>query len=64
MAYCPTIYLRSDTGLKDALKHMIANEARFAVVKKGHREVGMIGETHIREILKQQTLNLDEESKD
>lgn len=44
---------------------MIANDTRFTVVKKGQREVGMIGETLIRETLnKPTTLNLDEESKD
>lgn len=64
LTYSPATFVCSDTSLKDALKHMIVNDTRFTVVKKGHREVGMIGETLIRETLNKHTLNLDEESKD
>ena len=49
--YRPVLYIRSDQKIKEALKLMIIKSTKFAVVKKGHREVGMIGESAIREAL-------------
>lgn len=44
LSYTPVTYLRYETPLKDALKHMTTKNVKFAVIKKGKREVGMIGE--------------------
>lgn len=35
----------------DALKLLTRLEMRFAVVKRGNREIGMIGEQKIREVI-------------
>ena len=58
-------YIRSDMCLRAALKHMLLHDTKYAVVKRGSREVGMIGESVIHEVLNKQSLNLDnlEESK-
>lgn len=62
--YAPVTYVRHDTPLKDVLKHMVQNKAKFAVVKKGKREVGMIGEYRLKETLNRQSLEYSEETKD
>ena len=51
LQYLPVLYVRADLSIKEALKLMILKSSKFAVVKKGNREVGMIGEHLIREAL-------------
>ena len=55
------IYVRKETSLKDALKLMLIQNTKYAVVRKGSREVGMIGEKRLREVLNRSIM---EESKD
>ena len=55
------VYVRKETSLKDALKLMLIQDSRYAVVRKGSREVGMIGEKRLREVLNRSIM---EESKD
>ena len=55
------VYVRKETSLKDALKLMLIQDCRYAVVRKGSREVGMIGEKRLREVLNRSIM---EESKD
>ena len=45
--------------LRAALKHMLLHDTKYAVVKRGSREVGMIGESAIHEVLNKQSINLD-----
>mmetsp|Transcript_644 Transcript_644/g.871 ORF Transcript_644/g.871 Transcript_644/m.871 type:complete len:218 (-) Transcript_644:1063-1716(-) len=51
MHYKPVLFVRAEMGLREALKLMILKSTKFAVVKKGHREIGMIGESLLREAL-------------
>lgn len=51
LQYLPVLYVRADLSIKEALKLMILKSSKFAVVKKGNREVGMVGEHLIREVL-------------
>ena len=64
LTYKPATFVRQDTGLRDALKIMISKNSKFAVVKKGNREVGMIGEQRLKEMLNRQSVDNTEESKD
>ena len=43
---------------------MISKNSKFAVVKKGNREVGMIGEQRLKEMLNRQSIDNTQESKD
>ena len=43
---------------------MISKNSKFAVVKKGNREVGMIGEHRLKEMLNRQSIDNTQESKD
>ena len=51
LSYIPPVFVRYETCLKDALKVMIVHDSRFAVVRKGKREVGMVGESKIKDLL-------------
>ena len=63
--YKAVMYVRTDMGLREALKQMILKRQRYAVVKKGSREVGMIGESIIRDVLGQdKTTDLGDPSND
>ena len=63
--YKAVMYVRTDMGLREALKQMILKRQRYAVVKKGSREVGMIGESIIRDALGQdKTTDLGDLSND
>ena len=64
LTYKPATYVRQDTALKDALKYMITRKSKFAVVKKGSREVGMVGEQRLKETLNRQSVEYSEETKD
>ena len=64
LTYTPVTYMRSETALKDALKQMITKNIQYAVIKKGNREVGMIGEARLRECLNRESAGDLEESKD
>ena len=49
--------------LHDALRLLVRLDMRFAVVKRGHREIGMIGEQRLREVLEQTDKSYAEETK-
>ena len=64
LAYTPVTFIIAETPLRDALKHMLLKETKFAVIKKGKREVGMVGEQRLRETLNRQSQEYQEETKD
>ena len=43
--------MRYETTLKDAYKFMLVQGSKFVVIKKGSREVGLVGETLLKESL-------------
>lgn len=63
LEYKPVTYVRKETTLRDALKVMLVQGSKFAVVKKGQREIGMVGETRLKEQLNMGGY-IQEESKD
>ena len=63
--YTPVTYLRDTTVLKDARKIMLLQNTKFAVVKKGSREVGMLGMARLTETLsKSSSPDTPDDSKD
>jgi len=48
LEYKAPTFVRCDTTVREALKVLCINDVKFAVVKKGSREVGMVGETLLR----------------
>ena len=64
LVYTPVTYMRQDTSLKDAFRHMLTKNSKFAVVKKDKREVGMIGEQRLKEALNRHSPEYSEETKD
>ena len=64
LVYTPVTYMRYETPLKDALKHMVTKNSKFAVIKKDKREVGMIGVQRLKETLNRQSYEYSEETKD
>ena len=51
LVYTPVNYMRYETTLKDAYKFMLVQGSKFVVIKKGSREVGLIGEQLLKESL-------------
>ena len=65
LEYTPVTFLRDTTTLRDARKIMLMQVTKFAVVKKGSREVGMLGMARLTETLNRGSRSPeDEESKD
>ena len=65
LAYKEATYLRHEMLVRDALKFMVQSKTKFAVIKRGDREVGMVGESRLRETLNWRGINEQtEESKE
>ena len=48
LSYRAPTFVRCETTVREALKVLCINDVKYAVVKKGSREVGMVGETLLR----------------
>ncbi len=51
LVYRPPCFIRSDVGLREALKTLHLNDTNMGVIKKGKREVGMVGITLLKQHL-------------
>jgi hypothetical protein len=51
LSYEPPLFIRSDITPREAFKVLCLNKTKMAVVKKGSREVGMVGESLLKQTL-------------
>lgn len=63
LVYKEPYYMEAGLKIRKALAEFAQTQARFAVVRQGHRELGMVSEAAIREVLDKLPGNDAEEEK-